>query len=184
MKSRQCCLLLCCVWCSLATAASGADKWRGARVVPKSDQVRLQTARQYSGSVYDLAWPARVQKIEGQWLWLADDGSRSVPPVAGWVRKDDVLPLDDVQDWATSELPVQPTAWLYWMRGLYWEQRGESEIARLDYQAALEMDPKLADANIRLGKLAAGRLGAPLAKVFRGRGSQRRRLSTTLLRVG
>ena len=76
--------------------------------MPKSDRLRLQTGRQYSGSVYDVAWPARVQKIEGQWLWLADEGGRSVPPVAGWVRKDDVLPLDEAQQWATGALAAIP----------------------------------------------------------------------------
>lgn len=144
-------------FCGLLTNGAGAaDPWSHARVLPKSSQVRLmgdekRVTDRDAGSIFQIAWPASVAKIDGQWLLIRDEGGYSAPPVVGWVRKQDMLRTNNdgspsadgpttyfakkIQDDPLNpEIPV-----LYWLRGIYWESQGqgEHEIAIADYCAAI-----------------------------------------------
>ena len=80
-----------------AAAASAGDPWQGAQIMPKSDQVLLRSGQEITGDVYQIEWPATVERIEGQWLWISDQGAVGVPAASGWVSKSDVLKLDEAQ---------------------------------------------------------------------------------------
>jgi hypothetical protein len=148
--------LLVCLFCLSATPARAVDPWQRAAVLPKSSQVRLMgyehrvTSRD-AGSVFQIAWPASVEKIDGQWIFIRDEGGYSSPPVAGWVRKRDMLrasgedvPVDESPGKfyiaRIQEEPQNPeVAVWHWLRGIYFESpaRGEQEIAIADYCAAV-----------------------------------------------
>ena len=79
--------------------------------MPKSDQVLLRDGREITGDAYQIAWPATVERIEGQWLKVVDHGGYRVPAICGWVSKDDVLKFDEahshyVEFLRTSDAPV------------------------------------------------------------------------------
>ena len=65
--------------------------WQNCQIMPKSDRLLLRVGGQVTGNVYQIPWPAAVQHIEGQWLWISDDGGYDVPAISGWVSKDEVL---------------------------------------------------------------------------------------------
>jgi tetratricopeptide (TPR) repeat protein len=149
-------LTVACLSCLSTTPARAVDPWKGARVLPKSSQVRLsgdaeRVSGRDAGSIFEIAWPARVEKIDGQWILIRDDGGYSVPPVAGWVRKQDMLRASDdgapaadgpaafyatkIQEEPQSpEIPV-----LHWLRGIYWESQsqGEHDVAIAEYCSAI-----------------------------------------------
>ncbi|HEV3417182.1 MAG TPA: hypothetical protein VG056_10225 [Pirellulales bacterium] len=145
--------------CLLAATASAAG-WKGAKIMPKSDQLTLQVGGMVTGSVYDIGWPAVVEDADGRWLWLRDEGGYSARPVAGWVYADDVLKLEEARDYYTALIGDQTPAWVYWLRGIYWEGQHEPGIAFSDYKNAADRDPenRLEDVQIRLGRLTAQNL--------------------------
>ena len=65
-----------------AAAASAADPWQNSQIMPKSDQLLLRVGRECTGDVYQIEWPATVERIEGQWLWIADHGGYHVPAIS------------------------------------------------------------------------------------------------------
>ncbi|HEV2969680.1 MAG TPA: hypothetical protein VGY55_06795 [Pirellulales bacterium] len=144
----------------MLVATASAAGWKGAKVMPKSDQLMLQVGGMPTGSVYDIAWPAVVEEANGRWLWLRDEGGYSARPVAGWVYADDVLKLEEARDYYTALMSDQTPAWVYWLRGIYWEGQREPGIALSDYKNAADRDPenRLEDVRIRLGRLTAQNL--------------------------
>jgi tetratricopeptide (TPR) repeat protein len=140
-----------------ASATYGGQSWQGAQVMPKSAQVELQADNGSTTSINDISWPATVLRTKGRFLWVQDDGGYSRTQAGGWIYCDDVVRLDEARDHYASELRNGETAWLYWMRGICWESKGEPGIAIADYQNALRIDPNttLDDVHIRLGRLFA-----------------------------
>jgi hypothetical protein len=135
------------------------QSWLGCQIMPKSDQFQIEAReeKEHSGGIFDIAWPATVEKTNGRWLFIRDEGGYSNPPVAGWVYADNVLRIESSADHYSDELQSSKAAWLYWLRGIYWENKNEPVIALTDYQAAAAIDPKLDDVQIRLGRLTARR---------------------------
>jgi hypothetical protein len=143
-------ILLCaCIACLCSSFARAADPWRGALVLPKSAHVRLTdvVAGRDTGSVLQIEWPAAVEMIDGQWIFVRDSGGYSVPPAAGWVRKADMLRIEeavsadqDPRTFYTEMLDristASDAAVLHWLRGAYHESQGETSAALLDYCAA------------------------------------------------
>jgi tetratricopeptide (TPR) repeat protein len=142
-----------------AASAEAAQSWRGAQVMPKSEQLQIEAhgEKDRAGTIYDLAWPATVEKSEGRWLFLRDEGGYSNPPVAGWVYADDVLTLEDAARQYTSQLEANKSATVYWLRGICWENKNESLIALSDYRSAEMLNPNLDDVQIRMGRILARR---------------------------
>ena len=95
--------------------------------------------------MYEIEWPATVKKVEGQWLWVADEGGYSASPKAGWVYSKDVLklddpnnPADDAYSFYTATLKEMETPSLRWLRGICLEKKSETAAAKEDYKKALE----------------------------------------------
>src|ERR1700683_4720940 len=69
-------------------------KWtKGDSVMPKSEKIQLRCGWDTPYSITDIQWPAVVQKVNGHWLLIGDDGTNRVggKPISGWVSKGDVL---------------------------------------------------------------------------------------------
>ena len=132
-----------------------AEPWRSAQALPKDPATLVlrgnptRPGAEIVGNAYQIAWPARVQKIDGQWILIGDTGGYTVPPIKGWVRKDDMLCVrddgeqsgDDPSQYFSNKMleSADPAALasLLWLRGLYWESQQETQIAARDYSAAI-----------------------------------------------
>lgn len=151
----------------LCTCATADDTLQGMKIMPKSVELRLQNGNSVTGDVYQIAWPAVVVRTRGRWLWIEDDGGYSKPAVGGWVYTDDIIPVDRTGSYYTERLRAGDQAWLYWLRGIYWEDQGKTGVAQADYleaerianlaaaQTAGAVSSPLDDVEIRLGRLAA-----------------------------
>jgi tetratricopeptide (TPR) repeat protein len=141
----------------LLAGVASAGSWQGVQIMPRSTQVSIQADNGSPTSMYDISWPATVVKTKGRFLWVQDDGGYSANQAGGWIYCDDVVRLDEARDHFTTELRGGETAWLYWMRGISWESKGEPGVAIIDYQNALRVDPRttIDDLQIRLGRLFA-----------------------------
>lgn len=166
-----------------STAAPAKDDW----ILPKNSYLRVeesaggQSAPQWADRV-NIGWPVKVKSVNGQWLQIGDDGgytSRGKKRAAYWVRKDDMLKIDDkdtpstygtqIEDlWLTcggriDALPRQTKAKLarlYWLRGICWERKtpehgAEPQQALADFEAATCIDQTVADAWLRRGRWLA-----------------------------
>jgi tetratricopeptide (TPR) repeat protein len=149
-------LAILCLLPAAAQAAGGGGGWKGAKIMPKSDQLMIQGGAT-SGAIYDMMWPAVVEQTNGRWLWIRDEGGGREQPVAGWVYADDILKVDEARDYYSELIRGDAPAWVYWLRGIVWESQREPGIAKLDYQKAAERDNgnRIDDLHIRLGRLTA-----------------------------
>ena len=182
----------------VASVAQAGQSWQDAEVMPSSAEVSLQADDGSTTSLYDISWPATVTKTKGRFLWVQDDGGYSRTQSGGWVYCDDVVRLDGASEHFSSELRKRETAWLYWMRGICWESKGEPGIAIADYQSALRVEPNttLDDVHIRLGRLFAqeqmlngrGKYDPAVRKVWEGHfqacASPQSQSSAVVLRMG
>ena len=115
--------------------------------MPKSDQLLLRIGREVAGDAYQIEWPATVERIEGQWLWIADHGGYHVPAVSGWVSKDDVLKVDEAYDYYRGILETDDAPWLHWFVGICLENRKESVSAQEEYSKCLNLKAEPSDAD-------------------------------------
>ncbi len=144
---------------------------------PKSQRILLlddPDSRQVVAQANEIEWPAVVVETDGQWLKISDPGAYSAVPVEGWLRKDDILRLDTVQSFCTNKIRQgevekrggaaagrndgadarSPTlADAYWIRGLYWENQGDTESALADYNQAIANGLRTGDVYLRLGRM-------------------------------
>ena len=139
---------------SVTTAAEG-ESWIGREILAKRPDVKLKVGQQPGVSVAELAQPMRVEREQDDWLWIDSAGH------AGWLKKDDVVPLDEADAFFSDLLQKEPkNAWAYNLRGLVRERRGELAAAITDFTEALRYDPQLAVAYNNRG-IARDRAGDP-----------------------
>jgi predicted secreted protein len=148
-------------------ATAVADQgWQGVSVMPKSDQlqIRSQPGGYSKGDLFQIAWPAVVEKTDGRWLKIRDEGGYAANGLAGWVYADEVLKSDNAQTYYADRIAEAPARWLYWLDGICWETNNESANALEDFAAAEDtnlpnlkdpLDPRLDDVLIRTGRLRA-----------------------------
>ena len=153
---RNCLFPIACVSICLTTSSLwAADPWHSAQALPKDPATLMlrgnatRPGSETAGNAYQIAWPARIQKIDGQWVLIGDTGGYTVPPIKGWVRKDEMICIRDDGE-TTGDDPSQyysnkmlettdpaASASLLWLRGLYWESQQETDVALRDYAAAI-----------------------------------------------
>lgn len=154
---------------------SAATSWDHVPVWPKSQRVQLLDSpdnRQVIAQATEIEWPAIVEKTDGQWLKISDPGTYSSTPIDGWLRKDDILRLDNVQSYCTGAIrrgeaekrgggsgrnsggdSGSPSlADAYWIRGIFWENQGDTESAIADYNQAIANGLRTGDVYLRLGR--------------------------------
>ncbi len=117
----------------------------GTRVVLKNSTIPLRVgdktvARSDHFRVY------QVQTIEGPWVWITTAGvetqaKQEFPGAKGWVKVEDIVPFDSAIDYFTRVLETDPSPWVYDLRGLIWDARGEHDRALDDFDAALKLAP-------------------------------------------
>jgi hypothetical protein len=155
MRRNRICLIVGVAIGLTAGSLRAADPWRSAQALPKDPNTltlrgnATRPGNEIAGQAFQIVWPARVQKIDGQWILVGDTGGYSVPPVKGWVRKDEMLCLrddgettgDDPSQYLSNKMlettDLTSLATLLWMRGIYWESQQESQVAVRDYSAAI-----------------------------------------------
>jgi tetratricopeptide (TPR) repeat protein len=77
-----------------------------------------------------------VGQVEGDQLLLVAGG------ISGWVRADDVVPLDQAVNFYTQEITKQPTSWnAYLYRGFVWDVKHEYDKAIADFSEAIRLYP-------------------------------------------
>lgn len=96
-------------------------------------------ARTVAGTVF----PAR--RVEKNWVWID----------FGWIRRDDVLPLDGAVEYFTEQIRRRPTALGYLVRGAALSRQGEDDKALADFQAALRLEPRNAVVYLARGQARA-----------------------------
>jgi tetratricopeptide (TPR) repeat protein len=78
----------------------------------------------------------RVVTVEGDWLWIVAPGLR------GWVRSDEVVPLDQALDYFGSEIQAHPSDYmLYLRRGFLRSRNNDFENAQADFDEAIRIAP-------------------------------------------
>jgi tetratricopeptide (TPR) repeat protein len=108
----------------------------GSRVMAKRPGVKFRVKGENVGEMYAGA-VKRVQKIEGQWLWVG----------RGWVAKPDVIPLWEAVEYFSTEIDRKPTAFAYVSRARALRERGAyATETNADLEHALKLDPQFAPA--------------------------------------
>jgi tetratricopeptide (TPR) repeat protein len=131
-----------------------AADWIGKKIMPKSDTVALRVDGRVSGNVYNIQWPAVVKTVDGNWLWIEDDGGTS--PAGGWIRSDDAVLFNGALNQINSRLVTGSQAGgQYWLRGICWENAQEFDLAAKDYAAAVQLQPMNPDARLGLARVTA-----------------------------
>ncbi len=164
--------IACVTICLTTSSLWAADPWHSAQALPKDPATLMlrgnatRPGNETAGNAYQIAWPARIQKIDGQWILIGDTGGYTVPPIKGWVRKDEMICIRDDGE-SSGEDPSQyysnkmlettdpaASASLLWLRGLYWESQQETDVALRDYAAAirsafgLRVDPSATNSSV------------------------------------
>jgi tetratricopeptide (TPR) repeat protein len=137
--------LVCFVTCALAVIVSAtvsAETYLDQRILPKYGRLKAQVENQEVADEMDFEWPTTVERVNGQWLWITDDGHFSADgkPRKGWVSKNDVILLEgdpierkSALDYFTDVLQQNPkTGWAYWLRGVIFAR------VEHDWPAAIE----------------------------------------------
>jgi tetratricopeptide (TPR) repeat protein len=86
----------------------------------------------YFGDVYEVAL------VRDGWLWIAER--------QGYLRRADVLPLNQAMEAVSERLHRNPTSNNYALRGVLWQAQGELDRAFADYEQAIRLNPRNAAA--------------------------------------
>ena len=154
MIVQQRVLFLAIVSASLASQSAVAGELIGKRVMPISDAVTLRGEGGANAKIHSIQWPASVKTIDGQWLWVQDDGGTAYPIVGGWVRGEDVVLVHEALDYYNSRLQQEAgVRGIYWLRGVCWENAREFDLATKDYEQAVQQDAQNPQARLGLARM-------------------------------
>jgi tetratricopeptide (TPR) repeat protein len=139
--------LVCATMTTLAHAQA-PDSWIGKRVFTQYgavlkvgnvvvDDEGRSADMAASGKARRSVRTYRVERVNGEWLWLKDEKSR----VAGWVQSKWVVPYEQAIEFYTNQIRANPSSVNYIRRGTIWSQKGEYDIAIGDYNEAIRLDP-------------------------------------------
>jgi tetratricopeptide (TPR) repeat protein len=139
--------LVCATMTTLAHAQA-PDSWIGKRVFTQYgavlkvgnvvvDDEGRSADMAASGKARRSVRTYRVERVNGEWLWLKDEKSR----VAGWVQSKWVVPYEQAIEFYTNQIRANPSSVNYIRRGNIWLEKGEYDIAIGDYNEAIRLDP-------------------------------------------
>lgn len=81
-----------------------------------------------------------VEAVNGDWLWVSHG-------TAGWIQRQNVLPLDEAIQYFTDQIRTDPTNENgYYFRGNAWYYKDEFDIAVSDFNEAIRLEPQFAGA--------------------------------------
>jgi tetratricopeptide (TPR) repeat protein len=114
----------------LAAVARAEENWVGGRYMPRMG-FRLMIGPDRVPALA-VPLPFRVQRVSGDWLWVG----------RAWVRKSDVLPLDQAIEYYSQLIQQHPrSSWGYNCRGIAYREAGELDLALADYSSTLRLRP-------------------------------------------
>lgn len=132
-RSRAAALCLVVTTCAPALAAEALTQ-----SLAGTEVVLTSAAAAQSVGVPGVHCRYRVEKVEGDWLWIA---TQTGDPV-GWVKAALAVPAADAVRYFTARIREQPAAaWAYHRRALAWLDRNETDIALADLGEAIRLDP-------------------------------------------
>jgi tetratricopeptide (TPR) repeat protein len=77
-----------------------------------------------------------VKSTDGNWLLLVSGG------ISGWIRSDDIVPLDEAPRFYSDEIARDPSSWnAYLYRGFVWDVKHDYDKAIADYSEAIRIYP-------------------------------------------
>jgi tetratricopeptide (TPR) repeat protein len=77
-----------------------------------------------------------VKSTDGDWLLLVSGG------ISGWIRSDDIVPLDEAPRFYSDEIAREPSSWnAYLYRGFVWDVKHDYDKAIADYSEAIRIYP-------------------------------------------
>jgi hypothetical protein len=129
--------------------AQAPDSWVGKRVIThlgtvlEADQQDVDDEGRgrdlsASGGGRDEFRVYRVERSSGGRLWLAAEDARA----SGWAEAGRVVRFDRAIDYLTGVIRSRPTSASYNARGVVWHGMGKHGVAILDYNVAIQLDPK------------------------------------------
>lgn len=129
--ARVCWLLA--AWCVLAVSAQAQDRWLGQYVFWKDGAQAKVGERRVNIEL--ILFPARVGKVNGEWLWLG----------RAWVRTSDVHTRDQALAYYNGQVRRNPRdARALRARGSVWSHLGKVDEVLADYTESLCLDPSSA----------------------------------------
>jgi hypothetical protein len=131
-----------------ASPLSAAEKWAQASVVLKRPNATILPDKGVGApSIFQIGWPATVQKTDGTWALLGGTPGFQKKSKVGWVRIFDLVNGNDnplsgsVSHYYTSKIEESPNpetrATWYWLRGIYWDNNNDTRAAIHDYALAI-----------------------------------------------
>ncbi|HVX12473.1 MAG TPA: tetratricopeptide repeat protein [Pirellulales bacterium] len=121
------------VWLSLLarpdiTFANDSEDWVGRDVVIISPDVKPRIGNCQIDVLPKIAFS--VTRIDGDSLWVDD----------GWLRSDEVVPIDKAIEWFTAQIEREPTPFAYVGRAVAKNETVDYDGAYADCMAAIEID--------------------------------------------
>ena len=109
------------------------DPMLGKKVFFKDEAIAMVASTIIDKYKY-VTWPAQVEEVIGEWLWLS----------RAWVRKEDVMELDEALDYFTEKVHGDPKDSRAWSnRGACWRFKGELQNAVKDADESIRLDPTI-----------------------------------------
>jgi tetratricopeptide (TPR) repeat protein len=130
---RKCGFALCACWALVTSAALADDAWIGQQIFLKETAKPKLGDRTFGWN--DVAFPAKVTKVNGDWLWIGK----------AWVRTGEVVKADDAPAYYANVLRRTPSAaYAYLLRGLAWRLKHDYDNAIKDFSEAIRIEPTAA----------------------------------------
>jgi tetratricopeptide (TPR) repeat protein len=139
------------VWAVLAIclfAASAPAQQLGDKIVVTSNKAPLWSKDATRKDVTIATVPRGnvlvVESVMGDSFLVSWCGHKGT--VYGWIKRSNVLPLSEALSLFDKELKRNPTPRAYAIRGLIWDEKGDYDKAIADFNEAIRLEPKNADA--------------------------------------
>ena len=136
----------------VAAQAADTSNWVGRRCLAKSLTVSVYDGSRVIGTAKELDPVFQVVQVDGS--WLAVHGTA----IAGWVRVDDVVPLDVALAYFSDLIRREPNNLpAYTARGIAAKEQGDFEQSIADHSHVMQYDPKPSAAYLNRGNAWAGK---------------------------
>ncbi len=130
----------------LATSNAMAQAVRD-RIVVTAEDAKLQEQNAVVGSVR-RGNILSVKEVKGDWFRVTASSGKET--VQGWIHRRDVVPFEKALEFFNRRLQRDPSAEFYTIRGTIWTEKQEYDKAIADFNEALRLDPKDANAHSAL----------------------------------
>ncbi|HVW37298.1 MAG TPA: tetratricopeptide repeat protein, partial [Pirellulales bacterium] len=121
---------------ALLVAAAGAAPYKTGDTVVVIRESAVKVGTNTVDTVYP-GFKAEVEAVQGDFLWV-NLGT------AGWIHKNNVVPLNDAIAYFTQQIRQNPSAELYKARASVWSRQQNYENALADMNEAIRLDPQYA----------------------------------------